>query len=257
MPATNDPWSDSLNAQRVEPLLRGRFGRPYLYRTQCESTQLLLDAESSEGAVAVCDHQLAGRGRLDRSWQAPAGVAILCSVLLRPPEGRRFPELTLVAGLAAAEVVEAATDVSTELKWPNDVIVDGRKVAGILAQVIDGSVVLGIGLNVNQEAHELPAAEQTRVPPGSLYTVDSRARDRAPLLADLLFSLERQYDTWREHELASLIPFVQVRDFLRGKRVAVDGEVGEAVGITSRGQLEVRISETSHLVESGEVELVP
>ncbi len=256
MTATTDPLPDSLSAEHVEPLLRGRFGRPYLYRAECTSTQLLLTAEDSEGAVAVCDHQSAGRGRLDRSWQAPAGTAILCSALLCPPQRRRLPEVTLVAGLATAEVVEAATGISTKLKWPNDVIVEGRKVAGILAQVIDGRVVLGVGLNVNQKARELPPATQTKLPAGSLYTVDAQTRDRAPLLADLLFGLEQRYETWREHELASLIPLVQTRDFLRGKRVAVDGKVGKAVGITNDGRLEVHIRKTPHLLESGEVELV-
>ncbi|MET0608003.1 MAG: biotin--[acetyl-CoA-carboxylase] ligase, partial [Gaiellaceae bacterium] len=142
--------ADALTPEAVEPLLRGRFGRPYLYRDTCESTQRLLHASLGEGAVAVCNEQLAGRGRLGRAWHAPPGTAVLCSLLLVPPADRRISELSLVAGLAVAETVEAATTLAAGIKWPNDVLVDGAKVAGVLAEAAEGTVVLGIGLNVNQ-----------------------------------------------------------------------------------------------------------
>jgi BirA family biotin operon repressor/biotin-[acetyl-CoA-carboxylase] ligase len=119
----------------VEPLLRGRFGRPYVYREQCETTQRLLDASQPEGAVAVCEEQTAGRGRMGRRWEAAAGSSILVSVLLRPPAGARPAELTLVAGVATAIAVEQATALAAQTKWPNDVMLDRRKVAGGLAEL--------------------------------------------------------------------------------------------------------------------------
>ena len=142
--------ADTLTPETVEPLLQGRFGRPYLYRERCESSQRLLDPSLDEGAVAVCDEQTAGRGRLGRNWNAPPGTAILCSVLLRPPPERTVAELSLVGGVAVAETVEAATTLAAQIKWPNDVLINRRKVAGILAEATEGAVVLGVGLNVNQ-----------------------------------------------------------------------------------------------------------
>ena len=122
----------------MEPLLRGRFGRPYLYLEQAETTQRMLDASQPEGAVALCEGQTGGRGRMGRVWEAPAGSSILVSVLLRPPRERRAAELTLVAGVATAVVVERATGLAAQIKWPNDVMLDRRKVAGGLAELNAG-----------------------------------------------------------------------------------------------------------------------
>ena len=157
----------------MEPLLRGRFGRPYLYLEQCETTQRMLDAAQPEGAIAVCEEQTGGRGRMGRAWEAPAGSSILVSVLLRPPPERRAAELTLVAGVATAIVVERATGLAAQIKWPNDVMLDRRKVAGGLAELKDGAVVLGIGLNVNQARDELPGRDEGA---GRVAALDHRAR---------------------------------------------------------------------------------
>ena len=247
-----DPrMADALIPETVTPLLRGRFGRPYLYRDTCESSQRLLDASLDEGAVAVCDGQSQGRGRLGRGWEAPAGTAILCSTLLRPPDGRALPELSLVAGVAVADAVERATNLAAQVKWPNDVLVNRRKVAGVLAETVGDAVILGIGLNVNQTRAELP--QDAGVAPGSLLTADGLRRDRAPLLADLLLELEHAYDGWLEGGLDSLYDRLGARDFLRGRRVSVDGASGVGVAIDRSGRLEVEIGGERRLVESGEV----
>src|SRR5581483_11583083 len=133
--------------------------------------------------------QTAGRGRLGRRWTAPAGSSLMTSILLRPPPSSPIAQLSLVAGLATAETVEQALDLSVQIKWPNDVMVDRRKVAGVLAEARDDVVVLGIGINVNQTAGELPA--DARLPVASLRTVDGVVRERAPLLADLIVRLAR------------------------------------------------------------------
>lgn len=235
----------------VEPLLRGRFGRPYRYAERCESSQLMLEPNDPEGAVAVCNEQTAGRGRLGRSWQAPAGTAILCSVLLRPPAERRAAELSLMGGLAAAETVEAALGLSAQIKWPNDVMVDRRKVAGVLAEARDGAVVLGIGINVNQTREQLPS--DARVPPASLRTIDGRERERAPLTADLLERLEQAYDAWAQGGLDALYDGLGSRDFLRGRRVSVDGVAGTALQIDRAGRLVIEAGGEHVVVESGDV----
>jgi BirA family biotin operon repressor/biotin-[acetyl-CoA-carboxylase] ligase len=242
---------DSLAPAVVEPLLHGRFGRPYLYRESCESSQLLLALDAPEGAAAVCEEQTVGRGRLGRGWDAPARTAILCSVLLRPPEGRRAAELSLVGGMAAADAVEQALGLAAQIKWPNDVMVNRYKVAGVLAEARDGAVMLGIGLNVNQTRSELPAA--ARAPAASLRTIDGVRRDRSAVLADLLAWLERAYDSWLAGGLDALYGSLGARDFLRGRRVAVNGAAGVAVGIDRSGRLELDLGGERRFVESGEV----
>jgi BirA family biotin operon repressor/biotin-[acetyl-CoA-carboxylase] ligase len=211
----------------------------------------MLDAAQPEGAVAVCEEQTQGRGRMGRQWEAPAGSSILMSVLLRPPRDRRAAELTLVAGVATAVVVERATGLAAQIKWPNDVMLDRRKVAGCIAELKDGAVVLGIGLNVNQKPGELPSG--TKAPAGSLRSVTGREYERAPLLADLLLELEERYDAWRAGGLDAIYEDLGARDFLRGRRVTVDGVAGTSQLITRDGRLEVATDSGPVLVESGEV----
>jgi BirA family biotin operon repressor/biotin-[acetyl-CoA-carboxylase] ligase len=177
----------------VAPRLRGRFGRPYTFVDRCTSTQRLLDG-AAEGAVAAADEQTEGRGRLGRTWHAPAGTALLFSIVLEPPVApERLPELSLVAGAAVAEAIRSETALETAVKHPNDVLVGGRKVAGILAESADGRVVLGIGINVTQSRDELPADTD----PGATSLALEGARvDRAELLAAVLERLEQQYDRW-------------------------------------------------------------
>jgi BirA family biotin operon repressor/biotin-[acetyl-CoA-carboxylase] ligase len=177
----------ALTADAVVPRLRGRFGRDYHYAAETETTQRMLPADAPHGAVALAEHQTAGRGRLGRTW---VDSALMFSVVLRPPPPvARWPELTLVA----ASAVAGAIGPEATIKDPNDVLVDGRKVAGILAEALgrraDGArqgadaqrVVLGIGINVGGTAW-----------PGAGWV----ERDRVELLVDVLERLERGYDEW-------------------------------------------------------------
>lgn len=245
--------TDSLAPDAVAPHLRGRFGKPYLYEAECESTQLLLlDSGLPEGAVAVADHQTGGRGRLGRTWTAPAATSVLVSVMLHPPADRHLPELSLVAALATAEAVEGITGLTAQIKWPNDVMLNRRKVAGILSEVSDGGVVVGIGVNVNQIREQLPLDAPTEA--ASLRTTTGNAHDRAGFLGSLLFRLERIYDGWRHGGLADLYGELGARDFLRGRRITVDGEAATALQILRDGRLEVETDDGEvRVVESGEV----
>jgi len=245
--------TDSLAPHVVAPYVRGRFGAPYLYEPECESTQLLLLGSGlPEGAVAVTDHQTGGRGRLGRRWEAPAGSSLLVSVLLHPPPERRLPELSLVAALAASDTVEAATGLSAQIKWPNDVMLNRRKVAGILSELSDRTVVVGIGMNVNQTRDELPADTPTEA--GSLRTLTGVTYDRAVLLGSLLDKLEQRYESWRDGGLADLYGEIGARDFLRGRRITIDGEAATALQVLRDGRLEIDIgSHETRVIESGEV----
>lgn len=235
----------------MEPEPQGRFGRPYRFVARCESTQDLLGPDDPEGAVVVADEQTAGRGRQGRRWVAPAGTAIHASVLLRPPAGRRRRELSLVAGVAVADAVEETLGLSAQIKWPNDVLVNRKKVAGILAEARGDAVVLGIGLNVNQRREELPPDATT--PAASLRTIDGVEREREPILARILARLEHHYDLWREGGIDAIYVDLGSRDFLRGRRVSVDGLGGTAVKIDRLGRLELEVDGEHHAVESGEV----
>jgi BirA family transcriptional regulator, biotin operon repressor / biotin---[acetyl-CoA-carboxylase] ligase len=242
---------DSLAPERVEPLLTGRFGRPYLYEGSCSSTQELFADDAPEGAIAVCDEQTAGRGRQGRAWTSPAGTAILCSVVLRPSAERVVSELSLVAGTAVAEAIEGAVGLAVQVKWPNDVMLNRRKVAGILAEASGDRVVIGMGVNVNQDRTELP--EDVRVAPGSLYTVDGIRRERAPLLAEVLERLEKNYDAWVERGLDGVYDSLGSRDFLRGRRITADGFSGVGMKIDRDGRFLVDVAGETRAVESGEI----
>jgi BirA family biotin operon repressor/biotin-[acetyl-CoA-carboxylase] ligase len=187
--------ASSLAPEFVVPRLRGRFGQPYVFAEVCASTQRLLGDEHSEGAVALTEEQTEGRGRLGRSWLSPPGVSLLFSLLLEPTvETARLPELTLVAGQAAGEAIAQVTHLTAEIKLPNDVLVGGRKTAGILAEARDGRVVLGIGVNVNVSAPDLPQDIDPRAT--SLLLETGGEVDRLELLVELLDRLERAYDDW-------------------------------------------------------------
>jgi BirA family transcriptional regulator, biotin operon repressor / biotin---[acetyl-CoA-carboxylase] ligase len=158
----------------VQPALRGAYGREYHWAEVAETTQRMLPADAVHGAVALAERQTTGRGRLGRTW---VDSALMFSVALYPaPPLADWPQLTLVA----AEAVRAAIGPRAAIKHPNDVLVDGRKAAGILAEAGE-RVVLGIGINVGTTAW-----------PGAGW-VD---RDRLGLLVDVLERLEHAYDDW-------------------------------------------------------------
>ncbi|MEU4732437.1 biotin--[acetyl-CoA-carboxylase] ligase [Streptomyces sp. NPDC023588] len=152
-----------------------------------------------EGAVLVAEEQTAGRGRLDRSWVAPARSGLFFSVLLKPGAAvpqERWGWLTLLAGVATATGLSRAAGVDTSLKWPNDLLVtvdrEERKAGGILAERVADGIVIGIGLNVSLTEDELPVPGA-----GSLALAKASVTDRDPLLRAVLRSLEQWYGNWR------------------------------------------------------------
>lgn len=170
-----------LRPEVVAPALRGSYGREYHWAVEAPTTQRLLPAGAEHGAVALAESQTEGRGRLGRTW---VDSALMLSICLRPPPPvADWPELTLLA----AHVVADAIGPAASIKHPNDVLVDGRKVAGILAEASD-RVILGIGINVGDARF-----------PGAGW-VD---RDRLELLVDVLERLERSYDGWLANRSAA------------------------------------------------------
>ena len=224
------------------------LGQPRLDVESCESTQLLVDTSLPEGALVVADHQSAGRGRLGRSWEAPAGTALLFSVLLKPPAERSAPELSLVAGIAVADALERTLGLAVQIKWPNDVMLRRKKVAGCLAEARDGAVVLGIGVNVSQTQEQLPPTA------GSIRTLTGRTTDRDDLLATVLDDLGGRYAAWRAGGLDAVYEGLGPRDFLRGRHVTVNGTSGVVSMIDRQGRLEIAVGHNQVVtVESGDV----
>lgn len=147
------------------------------------------EAGEGEGFVVIAERQHGGRGRLDRQWESPARAGVLMSLLLRPTvPAAQLPLLPLLTGLAVVESVRAVAELPAMVKWPNDVLVDGRKLAGILVErTADGAVVVGIGINVSTRAEELP------VPTGTSIQMAGGAPDRESLVKEVLRAFERRY----------------------------------------------------------------
>src|SRR5207302_1109638 len=183
----------------------GRLGTPFRYVESCPSTQRLLGDDDPEGATVVADHQTEGRGRLGRTWDDETGKSILMSVLLRPAAPMPlWPELSLVAGNAVATAIRVETGVDASLRHPNDVVVAGRKLAGVLPEASRGRVVLGIGVNVNQTADELPP--ETIKPATSLRLELGHELERGPLVAAILHELELGYDRSGARDPSASVP---------------------------------------------------
>ena len=224
------------------------LGEPRIHVDSCTSTQELLDLSMEEGAVATADFQTSGRGRLGRSWEAPPGEALLASVLLKPPGTRPLPQLALVAGVAVADALERLTGLAVQIKWPNDVMLRRAKVAGILAEARDGAVVLGLGINLNQARGRLPERA------GSLRTETGVEWGRDEVLDAVLADLATRYEQWIGGGLDAVYDGLGSRDFLRGRRVTVDGTSGTAELIDRDGRLRIATGHgESVVVESGEV----
>lgn len=154
-------------------------------------------AGTAEGAVLVAEGQSRGRGRQGRSWISPPGAALTFSVLLRPampPAERGW--LPLLTGVALTRALQAATGVDVALKWPNDVLAGGAKLAGILAEQAGDAVVVGIGINVGAAPEDLPAASAGALEPTSLARCGAPGTDRGSLLVAILGELEHWYRRW-------------------------------------------------------------
>ncbi|MFF7210244.1 biotin--[acetyl-CoA-carboxylase] ligase [Streptomyces sp. NPDC008238] len=217
-----------------------------------------------EGAVLVAEEQSAGRGRLDRQWQAPARSGLFFSVLLRPTAvpPRHWGWLPLLAGVATATAVARTAGVDTGLKWPNDVLVtvDGeeRKAGGILAERVgDDAVVIGIGLNVTLREEELPVPAA-----GSLALAGAKATDRDPLLRAVLRALAEWYGEWLRaggDPAASRLQQAYAAGCVtlgRTVRAELPGGAelsGRAVAVDEDGRLVVATDEGERAVGAGDV----
>jgi BirA family biotin operon repressor/biotin-[acetyl-CoA-carboxylase] ligase len=202
---------DRMIPDEIALMLRTRWlGRTLWAYRETDSTNDIALARAAEGApegaVVLAEAQRRGRGRFHRKWLSPPGANILASVILRPElHPSLVSQLVIVAAVAAAESLRSQYDLDAQIKWPNDVHVGGRKIAGILAELSAEAeqinhVVIGIGLNVNMTRAELPRA--VRAAATSVQIELGRAVSRLDVLGELLAHLERWYERWRRSAFA-------------------------------------------------------
>ena len=228
--------------------------------TGSTNADLLAADDTPDRAVLVAEHQVAGRGRLDRGWESPPRAGLTFSVLLRPTvPAPTWGWLPLLAGVALCEAVEAVSGLAVVLKWPNDLLFapDGRKVAGILAQSGGGAVALGMGVNVSTTADELAVPTATSL---SLCGADV---DRTELLVAVLRLLDerlRDFAAARGDAVRSgLHAAFAAHCATIGQQVAVvvtDGRAmsGVALAVEPDGRLRIRTADREELVGAGDVE---
>lgn len=213
---------------------------------------------AQEGVVLIAEGQFSGRGRLGRSWNAPPRSGLTFSMLLRPEVPMlRQGWLPLLFGVAAASAVRRIAEVEVSLKWPNDLLVGERKLAGILAERVDTAIVIGMGLNVTLRQSELPVESAT-----SLAIEQAACVDRDPLVRAVLREFETHYRDWTHaggdadssglraaYQAVSATIGSQVRVELPGERVMT----GLATGVDQSGHLQVRAQDGDHTLSAGDV----
>lgn len=256
---------DVMTKEELDSLMKTRWaGRNILYYETTDSTNLRIRQAGDEGAphgtLAVADRQTAGRGRRGRTWESPAGSSIYMSVLLRPDIApNKASMLTLVMALSVAEGIQQCIPI-IQIKWPNDIIVNGKKLVGILTEMsaqIDyiNHVTVGVGINVNMTAFPEEIADIAT----SLCLECGHAVKRAPLIAAVMERLEENYEIFLETEdLSGLMERYSALLVNRDRDVRIIGEKetyqAHAIGIDRTGELIVRREDgTMEKIYAGEV----
>lgn len=226
------------------------FGTPQRHVAQCGSTNDLarewardLNDPAPSGALVTADFQTRGRGQRGRQWQAGWGQSALMSFVYHLPTGAEVGQLGLVVALAVADALVSVTGLDPHLKWPNDILLGGRKVAGILVEVSSlapnpGGAILGIGINVNQE--RFLGAEGFVYPPTSLRLATGAAHEVAGVIAAVALALIRWEDVWRGDGFAPILNECRSR-LAVGVTVRRGEQQAELVGLAPSGAAQVRL----------------
>lgn len=213
-------------------------------------------AGAPAGTVIAAEEQTHGQGRLGRAWHSPRGTGLYFTQILRPAlEQQQIPVLTLALGLGVADALKLFTGVACDLRWPNDLLHDGRKLCGILAQWRSGAVLAGVGLNVRQT--QFP--EHLRPIATSLEEVTGTAFDRRILLKAIAASIDAHLRILETSGASAIIGlFSQASSYAEGRRVIVDlpdGPMrGTTAGLTAGGYLQLRLEDgTMRVITAGGV----
>lgn len=233
----------------VKQLNTNRLGGKFHYFAELGSTNVhartLAEQGAAEGEFVIAEAQTHGRGRLGRRWESPPGVNLYFSVILRP----RFlpvhaPQITLMAAVALAETIAPLIEQAPVIKWPNDILVHGRKLAGVLSEAACDSeridyVILGIGLNINYRAVSMPSEIRRRAT--SVADLIGKPINRESITVRLIQNLDRCYGELEEYGFEALRSRWDVFFGLRGRRIRIENHeqvvIGRALGIDRNGAL--------------------
>jgi BirA family transcriptional regulator, biotin operon repressor / biotin---[acetyl-CoA-carboxylase] ligase len=242
-------------AELTAGLKSARIGRRVISFRETDSTNevafRLAEEGAEEGTVVVAEAQRRGKGRLGRRWESPSGVNLYCSVILRPPIlPTRAAQLTFLSSVAVARAIAATTSLQPFIKWPNDLLIDGRKVAGLLNEMSAETekvnfIVLGIGVNINMRRDQFPG--ELRHPATSLMLEEGREVSRLAFTRALLEALDELYSAYLFHGYGTVREEWLARCGFLGRRVRISFQENElsgtAEGIDEDGALLVRLAD--------------
>jgi BirA family transcriptional regulator, biotin operon repressor / biotin---[acetyl-CoA-carboxylase] ligase len=260
---------ENVSADEIRIGLKTKFlGQVIQYEERVDSTQKIAQRlayeDVPEGTVVIAEEQLSGRGRMERKWHSPKYTGIWMSLILRPKIPiSKAPQLTLITAVAVVQAIEELTGLLPDIKWPNDILIRGKKVTGILTELQAesdriSSVIIGIGMNVNQMNEDFPEELQTIA--SSLAIEKGEKISRAALIRAVLTNLERLYLLYLEQGFAPLKIMWESYAISIGKNIiarTLTGSIhGRAMGINDEGVLLIEDpSGKTHFVYSADIEL--
>ncbi|OEF98798.1 biotin--[acetyl-CoA-carboxylase] ligase [Desulfuribacillus alkaliarsenatis] len=258
---------DSIANEEITPNLKtAQFGSSYIYHHSIDSTNIsakfLAEQGAKEGTVVSAEEQTKGKGRLGRLWQSPVGQGLYFSIIVRPQIPVYLaPQITLVVASVIAKVLNEKYNLHAVIKWPNDILVDSKKLAGILVEMssdIDriNYAVLGIGINVNNPEAAFTKTD-TKYQPTSMFNELKTKINRSELLTTLLAELEIAYHTFIESGFNTFKPIWESYAFSINKQIQVttanQSLTGTLTGIDESGALLLEINGEKHTIHSGEI----
>lgn len=243
------------------------FGRHIYFQKEVTSTQLIAHDLVNEGAphgtLVVSDHQTNGKGRLQRTWHSPNGTGIWMSLILRPEIPlHKAPQMTLLASVAIAEAIAEQTGLSPSIKWPNDILLNGKKVVGILTELKAEAdqvhaVIIGPGINVNQTADDFP--DELKDVATSLRMELNEKVDRAALIQQIMSTFEKRYDDYMKHGFRPIKQLWESFAMTIGQHIVartVNGQyTGKALGINEEGVLLLETVEGIQKIYSADIKI--
>ncbi|MFD0768511.1 biotin--[acetyl-CoA-carboxylase] ligase [Bacillus sp. CGMCC 1.60114] len=260
---------DKVTANEIQLGLQTEFlGRTVYFEESVTSTQQiaarLAYEGAAEGTVVVAEEQTAGRGRLSRKWYSPKGTGIWMSIILRPTVPiHQAPQLTLLAAVSVAQAIEKCTNLSVGIKWPNDILINGKKVVGILTEMQAdpdkiNAVIIGIGINVNQKQEHF--AEEIQHIATSLAIEAEKTIVRAELMQQIFLQMEKLYKEYLDRGFSVIKLLWESYAVSIGKeitaRTMTNTITGIAKGITADGVLILEDHEgVVHHIHSADIEI--
>ncbi|WP_299737932.1 biotin--[acetyl-CoA-carboxylase] ligase [uncultured Rossellomorea sp.] len=260
---------DSVTESKIRLGLQTKtLGRVIHYEESVQSTQriahVLAGDGAAEGTLVIADEQTAGRGRLMREWHSSKGTGIWMSLILKPLlPPQKAPQFTLITAVAVVQAIEEATELHPQIKWPNDILIDGKKVTGILTELQAesdkiNSIIIGIGMNVNHTKEHFPDELQTIAT--SLAIEQGDTLSRSEIVQKVLERIEALYSIYMKEGFTPIKLLWESYAISIGKKIrarTINGTIeGRALGITDEGVLKIEdTTGTVHQIYSADIEV--